>query len=44
MSDLTQIPLTLLDGSTTTFGEVAGDGPVLVVNVALPSATGGISG
>jgi glutathione peroxidase len=34
MSDLTHVPLTLLDGSATTFGEVAGDGPVLVVNVA----------
>lgn len=34
MSDVRQIPLTLLDGSSTTFGEVAGDGPVLVVNVA----------
>ena len=34
MSDLRAIPLTLLDGTATTFGEVAGDGPVLVVNVA----------
>ena len=34
MTDLRPIPLTLLDGSATTFGEVAGDGPVLVVNVA----------
>ncbi len=34
MSDVRAIPLTLLDGTTTTFGEVAGDGPVLVVNVA----------
>lgn len=34
MSDVRQIPLTLLDGTATTFGEVAGDGPVLVVNVA----------
>ncbi len=34
MSDLAHVPLTLLDGSTTTFGELAGDGPVLVVNVA----------
>ena len=34
MTDLRATPLTLLDGSATTFGEVAGDGPVLVVNVA----------
>ncbi|HET7902431.1 MAG TPA: glutathione peroxidase [Candidatus Nanopelagicales bacterium] len=34
MTDLRSLPLTLLDGSTTTFGEVAGDHPVLVVNVA----------
>jgi glutathione peroxidase len=34
MTSVRDIPLTLLDGSTATFGEVAGDGPVLVVNVA----------
>ena len=34
MTALREIPLTLLDGSSTTFGAVAGDGPVLVVNVA----------
>ncbi|MFC6236734.1 glutathione peroxidase [Longivirga aurantiaca] len=34
MTDVRPIPLTLLDGSATTLGEVAGDGPVLVVNVA----------
>ena len=34
MTALREIPLTLLDGTSTTFGEVAGDGPVLVVNVA----------
>ena len=34
MTALRDVPLTLLDGTATTFGEVAGDGPVLVVNVA----------
>lgn len=34
MTDVRPTPLTLLDGSSTTLGEVAGDGPVLVVNVA----------
>jgi glutathione peroxidase len=34
MSDVRPIPLTLLDGTATTFGDIAGDGPVLVVNVA----------
>ncbi len=34
MTDLRSLPLTLLDGSTTTFGDVAGATPVLVVNVA----------
>ena len=34
MTDLRSLPLTLLDGSSTTFGDVAGDSPVLVVNVA----------
>ena len=34
MTDLRSLPLTLLDGSTTTFGDVAGENPVLVVNVA----------
>jgi glutathione peroxidase len=34
MTDLRAMPLTLLDGSSTTFGEVAGEGAVLVVNVA----------
>lgn len=34
MTDLRSLPLTLLDGSATTFGDIAGDGPVLVVNVA----------
>ena len=34
MTDLRPLPLTLLDGSTTTFGDVADGHPVLVVNVA----------
>jgi glutathione peroxidase len=34
MTALREIPLTLLDGTGTTFGDIAGDGPVLVVNVA----------
>jgi glutathione peroxidase len=34
MTDLRSLPLTLLDGSATTFGDVAGENPVLVVNVA----------
>ena len=34
MTELRSLPLTLLDGSSTTFGDVAGDSPVLVVNVA----------
>jgi glutathione peroxidase len=34
MTDVRPLPLTLLDGTETTFGDVAGDGPVLVVNVA----------
>ena len=34
MTDLRPLPLTLRDGSTTTFGDVADGHPVLVVNVA----------
>ena len=34
MSDLTQLPVTTLQGASTTLGELAGGRPALVVNVA----------